>query len=116
MTLSEAQTPRTPRPVPSTPTNVLDQFSMRGKLTIITGASAGIGLAVAQGIAEAGGDLALWYNSNDAAVEEGDKLAKLNGVKVKAYQVEVTNSERVREAVEEVVRDLGKVGERACRL
>lgn len=111
MTLDEAQAQRNPRPVPATPSNVLHQFSMENKLTIITGASSGIGLAVAEGIAEAGGDLALWYNSNNAAIEEGEKLAKLHGIKVKAYRVEVTEPERVREAIAEVARDFGKIGE-----
>ncbi len=52
-----------PRPVPNTPENVLEQFRMTGKVVIVTGASDGIGLAVATGMAEANGSLALWYNS-----------------------------------------------------
>jgi len=65
MSIEECQTPRPgfPKPVPDTPINVMQQFSMKGKVTIVTGAAEGIGGAVADAIAEAGGDVALWYNS-----------------------------------------------------
>lgn len=82
---------------------------MKGKVVAITGASSGIGWAVAEAMAEAGGDLALWYNSNDAAVKKGAELAKLHGVRVKAYQVEVTDYERVRKGIEEIVGDFGRM-------
>lgn len=52
-----------PRPNPNTPTNVLEQLSLKGKAIVITGAADGIGYAVAEAMAEAGGDVALWYNS-----------------------------------------------------
>lgn len=52
-----------PRPVPSTPANVLEQFKMAGKVVAVTGAADGIGYAVAEAMAEAGGDVALIYNS-----------------------------------------------------
>jgi sorbose reductase len=65
MSIEECQTPRPgfPKPVPDTPTNVMQQFSMKGKVIIVTGAAEGIGGAVADAMAEAGGDVALWYNS-----------------------------------------------------
>jgi NAD(P)-dependent dehydrogenase (short-subunit alcohol dehydrogenase family) len=38
---------------------VMDKFSLAGKVAIVTGASSGLGVAFAQGLAEAGADLAL---------------------------------------------------------
>lgn len=52
-----------PRPVPNTPTNVVEQFKMSGKVAVVTGAADGIGYAVAEGLAEAGASVALLYNS-----------------------------------------------------
>lgn len=64
VTVEEAQNPKLqPKPVPSTAENVLEQFSLKGKVCVVTGAAAGIGLAAAQAFAEAGGDVCLWYNS-----------------------------------------------------
>jgi sorbose reductase len=52
-----------PRPFPNIPANVTQQFRMDGKVVVVTGAADGIGYAVAEAIAEAGGQVALWYNS-----------------------------------------------------
>ncbi|KAK1035090.1 hypothetical protein LTR33_016517 [Friedmanniomyces endolithicus] len=111
MTVDEAGVARDnfPRPTLKTPNNVFEQLSMKGKVVAITGASAGIGFAVAEAIAEAGGDLALWYNSNDAAIVKGEQLAKAHGVRVKAYKVEVTDAAKVEQTINEVVKDFGKL-------
>lgn len=98
---------RTPRPFPDTPENVFQQFSLKGRTACITGASDGIGFAVAEAMAEAGANLALWYNSNPAAHEKGAELAKKYNLKVKAYQVEVSKPEVVQAAVKQVVADFG---------
>lgn len=57
--------PGFPRPVPETPEKVFEQFQMRDKVVIVTGAADGIGLAVTEAMAEAGANVALWYNSYD---------------------------------------------------
>lgn len=60
---------------------VLPLFSLRGRTAIVAGAGAGIGLAVAQGLAEAGANVAIWYNSNKQALTEADNIEKMFGVK-----------------------------------
>lgn len=52
-----------PRPTPDTSLNVLEQFRMTGKVVAVTGAADGIGYAVAEAMAEANANVALWYNS-----------------------------------------------------
>lgn len=52
-----------PRPFPNTPSNVLEQLSMKGKVAVVTGAADGIGLAVSEGLAEVGASVAMLYNS-----------------------------------------------------
>jgi sorbose reductase len=109
MTLEDAAVVRQPKPVPNTPENVLEQFSMKGKVVAVNGASDGIGWAVAEAIAEAGGHVALWYNTNDAAISKGQQLAKKHGIRAEAYQVEVSDHEAVRIAMDKVVKDFGKL-------
>jgi sorbose reductase len=55
-------------------------FSLKGKTAIVTGAGAGIGLAVANGLAEAGANVALWYNTNTGAPERAQEIAAKYGV------------------------------------
>lgn len=52
-----------PRPFPNTPSNVLEQLKLDGKVVVVTGAADGIGFAVAEAMAEAHAHVALWYNS-----------------------------------------------------
>ena len=111
MTVEEAGVARTgfPKPFPNVASNVLEQFQMKGKVVVVNGASDGIGLAVATAMAEAGADVALWYNSNDAAIKRAEEISKEFGVKTKAYQVSVENPEVVERTMDQVVKDFGKI-------
>lgn len=80
--------PDYPRPFPNTPSNVVEQFKLNGKVAVVTGAADGIGLAVAEGYAEAGANVVFWYNSNDVAIKKAEEVAKTHGVKTKAYKVD----------------------------
>lgn len=59
---------------------LLAMFSLKGKTAIVSGAGAGIGLAVAQGLAEAGANVAIWYNSNASAHDRAAEIASQYGV------------------------------------
>lgn len=75
--------------------SVFQMFSMKGKVVIITGGAGAIGIEVARGLAEAGADVALWYNSSPKADELAAGVAKEYGTKVKAYKVAVQNFDEV---------------------
>lgn len=109
MTLEECVNTRKPRPVPDTPSSVFEQLQIKGRVVAITGAADGIGFAVAEAMAEAGANVALWYNSNNAAIAKGEELSKEFGVKAKAYQVEVSSAGAVQSAIQQVVQDFGKL-------
>ena len=51
-------------------------FSLKGKTAIISGAGAGIGLAVARGFAEAGANVVIWYYSNKKALTRAEEIEK----------------------------------------
>ncbi|KAF4462411.1 short-chain dehydrogenase [Fusarium albosuccineum] len=98
-----------PRPFPNTPNNVLEQLRLTGKVVVVNGAADGIGYAVAEAMAEANAHVALWYNSNDAAIEKAEALAKEHNVKTSAYKVNVSDSDQVQETIAKVVQDFGKI-------
>src|SRR4051812_5778888 len=103
MSIEECQQPRVgfPKPVPDTPTNVLQQFSMKGKTIVVTGAAEGIGGAVADAMAEAGGNVALWYNTNPKAKERAETLSKQHGIQTKTYSVDQTSASAVEAAIKQ---------------
>ena len=59
---------------------ILSSFSLAGKTAVITGAAAGIGLSIAEGFAQAGANIGLWYHSSDEAVDQASLLRVKYGV------------------------------------
>ncbi|WYZ38633.1 hypothetical protein EsH8_III_000547 [Colletotrichum jinshuiense] len=82
---------------------VLPLFSLKGKTAIVSGAGAGIGLQVAHAYAEAGANVAIWYNNNKSALDRAAEIEKEYGVKCKAYQVNVTSHQAIQESVQQIV-------------
>lgn len=60
--------------------SLMQMFSLKGKTAIVTGAASGIGLAVAQGLAEAGANVALWWGTNTKCPERAAEIASKYGV------------------------------------
>ncbi|KAI1059608.1 hypothetical protein LB506_008603 [Fusarium annulatum] len=98
-----------PKPFPNIPNNVLEQLRLNGKVLVVNGAADGLGYAVAEGYAEAGGNVALWYNSNDAAIEKARLLSEQHGTKATAYKVDVSDSQQIQDALKAVLDDFGKI-------
>ncbi|KAG9769598.1 sorbitol utilization protein SOU1, partial [Aureobasidium melanogenum] len=84
---------------------VMPLFSLKGKTAIISGAGAGIGLAVARGYAEAGANVAIWFHSNQKAHQRAEEIEKEFGVKCRAYQVDVRDAKGVDEAIVSQVKE-----------
>ena len=60
---------------------VFPLFNNTGKTAIVSGAGAGIGLAVAQALAESGANVAIWYHGNKKALDRARDIEKDYGVK-----------------------------------
>lgn len=80
---------------------------IRGRLALVTGASAGIGEACARRLAAEGAELALWARRLERLEALADELARRHGVEVHAARVDVRNREMVEAAAEELARHAG---------
>lgn len=96
----------TPQPYPKLPEHVMDMFSLKGKVASVTGASGGIGYEVGVAFAQAGADVAMWYNSHPIE-EECEKLSKKYGVTVRAYKCSLTDTKAVEKTVQQIKKDFG---------
>ena len=84
-------------------------MSLNGKTALVTGASRGIGRAVALRLAEDGANVAVIYaGSADKAKAVVNEITAL-GVNAKAYRCNVADSAAVNETVKAVTNDLGKI-------
>ena len=80
-----------------------------GKTAIITGASRGIGRAVALKLASLGADIAVIYAGNTEAAMQSVSECTAYGVKAAAYRCNVASSEDVKATVSQVKKDFGSV-------
>ena len=83
-------------------------FSLEGKVALVTGAAYGIGFAMAQGLAEAGAKIAF----NCRSKEHMDKALagyKALGIDAKGYLCDVTNEEDVKAMVADIEKKLGVI-------
>lgn len=96
-----------PQPSPALSGTVLDRFAMHGKTTVITGAAGAIGGAIARGFAQAGSDIAIMDFKFDPELDKA--LTEKFKVKVKLYQVDVTNFDQVQKVVQQIVADFGTI-------
>ncbi|AXQ30511.1 SDR family NAD(P)-dependent oxidoreductase [Solimonas sp. K1W22B-7] len=80
-----------------------------GRVAAITGASSGIGRALALELAARGCNLALCSHSNQDGLQETAALARRRGVKVSHSQVDVAQLGQVRDWARSVVREHGCV-------
>ena len=83
-------------------------YDFKGKVALVTGASRGIGRAIAVALAKGGASVALNYAGNEAAAAEALALCQQAGApKAKLYKFDISDAAACQKAVDEVVADLG---------
>ena len=83
-------------------------FSLEGKIAWITGASYGIGFAIAEAYAAAGATI-VFNDINQELVDKGLKSYAEKGIDAKGYVCDVTNEEAVQELVKKIEAEVGVV-------
>ncbi|GGZ97669.1 gluconate 5-dehydrogenase [Arenicella chitinivorans] len=86
-----------------------DLFDLHGKVALVTGATHGLGMAMAMGLGEAGATLVINGHSSDekikAAVAEYEKA----GIKAHGYRFNVTDEQEVGSAVKRIEAEVGPI-------
>src|SRR5512132_910004 len=85
-------------------------YDFKGRTALVTGASRGIGRAIALALARGGASVALNYAGNEGAAAEALKLVQEAGApKAKLYRFDVADPTACAKAVEAIVADLGSL-------
>ena len=83
-------------------------FSLEGKVALVTGGAYGIGLAIAQAYAEAGAKI-VFNCSRQETVDRGLKAYKELGIEAKGYLCDVTDEQAVKAMVADIEATVGTI-------
>ena len=86
----------------------MKDFSLEGKVAWVTGASYGIGFAIASAFAAAGAKI-VFNDLKQEFVDKGMKAYADAGIEAKGYVCDVTNEEQVNATVAQIVSEFGKI-------
>ena len=87
---------------------VNDMFRLDGKVAIVTGASSGLGVAFAQGLAEAGADVVLGARRADR-LEQTAQLVRDAGRRVLTVATDVADPDQCQALVDAAMAEFGRV-------
>ncbi len=83
-------------------------FSLKGKTALVTGASYGIGFALAKAFAGAGATI-VFNDIKQELVDKGLAAYEEAGIKAHGFVCDVTNEEQVNALVEDVTQSIGHI-------
>ena len=83
-------------------------FDLSGKVALITGANAGIGLGYAEAIAGAGGDVVIWGRRADRNKQAAERLA-VCGTRVLTDEVDVADESAQLAGFERAIAEMGRL-------
>ena len=86
----------------------INNFSLEGKIALVTGASYGIGFAIASGFAAAGAKI-VFNDIKQELVDKGVAAYAEAGIEAKGYVCDVTNEEQVQAMVADIEATVGVI-------
>lgn len=85
---------------------IAEKFSLKGKVALVTGASYGIGYAIASGMADAGAKI-VFCDIKQEFVDKGLASYKADGIDAVGYVCDVTKEDMVQEMVKKIEAEVG---------
>lgn len=88
--------------------SITDLFSLKGKTALVTGATHGLGMAIAKGLAGAGAQIVI----NDVFADKllsAEKEYKADGIEVATYNFDVTNDEAIQEHIAKIEKEVAPI-------
>ncbi len=87
---------------------MINEFSLEGKVALVTGGTYGIGMAKAKALGKAGAKI-VFNARRQEMIDEAVKLYKADGIEAVGYQCDVTKEDQVQAMVADIAKKLGAV-------
>ncbi|MFD2563908.1 gluconate 5-dehydrogenase [Aquimarina rubra] len=84
-------------------------FNLKGKNALITGATHGLGMAMAKGLGLAGATIIVNGNSSQEKIDLALETYNNLGIHAKGYKFDVTNENEVIQAVQQIENEIGTI-------
>ncbi|MFF0243140.1 SDR family NAD(P)-dependent oxidoreductase [Rhodococcus pyridinivorans] len=81
---------------------------LTGRVAVVTGGNGGIGLGLAEGLAAAGADIAIWARNTERSATAVETLRR-RGVRAEAIACDIGSEDDVQRAVSDTVERLGRI-------
>jgi gluconate 5-dehydrogenase len=88
---------------------ILDQFSLQGKIALVTGATHGLGMAMAKALGQAGATLIINGHSSQEKVDDALSQYRELGLTAYGYKFNVTREEEVKEYIAKMESEVGPI-------
>jgi len=88
--------------------SIINKFSLEGKVALVTGASYGIGFAIAKSYSTAGATI-VFNDMNQELVDKGIKAYAQEGITAHGYICDVTDEDKVYELVAKIEKEVGVI-------
>ena len=83
-------------------------FDLTGKVALITGGNGGIGLGMAEALAQAGADVVIWGTNPDKLAAARAKL-EATGRRIRAEAVDTADEAAIEAAMDEAIAEMGRL-------
>ncbi len=84
-------------------------MELKGKVALVTGASRGIGRAIAVALAKKGCNVIINYARDEENAKKTEEMCRAYGVETLTVRADVSNREEVREMVEKAIEKFGRI-------
>jgi len=88
---------------------ILDQFSLQGKIALVTGATHGLGMAMAKALGQAGAVVVINGHSSQEKIDTALKEYRAQGITAHGYRFNVTDEAAVTEYIEKITTEVGPI-------
>jgi len=88
--------------------SVFDKFNLTGNVSVVTGAAAGLGKAMARALGQAGSKVVIW-DLNGPKAEETAEAFRSEGIEAVAVRADVTKPDEIASAVSQIMDRFGRI-------